>query len=448
MSDSDANLRQLPAVDALASRLDWADGSESQRVEVARTAIEIARRGILEGQAADADSIASGLIHSLIRSRPQRVINATGVLLHTNLGRAPVSTAAAEAASRVAEGYSNIEVGLDSGERGQRGSYTAGLLRLLTGAEDGLVVNNNAAAIMLALAAVATGRAVPVSRGELIEIGGSYRLPEVMAASGARMVEVGTTNKTRVGDFETALQINECGAVLKIHPSNYEISGFTAETRLSELVKVARKSGVPVIYDIGSGLLDATTPWLEAIPVWLRKEPGARQAIAAGVDLVTFSGDKLLGGPQAGIVVGSAVMIGRLRSHPLCRALRVSAPIDAALAATLDAYAGNTVVEELPFWRMAQAPIDSLRSRAISYLSAPGASIVETNSVIGAGSAPSERLESIAIRFEDRGNLFEALLHADPSVLARRDQGDLLLDLRSVYPEDDEKLCAILQQCL
>lgn len=448
MSDSDAELRQLPAVDALAHRLGGASISAPQRVEIARAAIEIARREILDGRTADPDSIATALSDALIRSRPQEVINATGVLLHTNLGRAPMSEAAVAAAAETAGSYSNAELDLESGDRGRRGSYAIHLLRLLTGAEDALIVNNNAAAILLALAALAPGRAVPVSRGELIEIGGSYRLPEVMAASGARMVEVGTTNRTRIGDFATALQIHDCGAILKIHPSNYEISGFVAEPSVSELVAAAQSAHVPLIFDIGSGLLDATTPWLAKTPTWLGSEPGARQAIEGGFDLVTFSGDKLLGGPQAGVILGSTSLIGRLRSNPMARSLRVSAPIDAALSATLDAYSQNTVVDEIPFWRMACAPPDSLRLRAESYLSATGAVIVDTRSMIGAGSAPSARLDSVAVKFEDRSDLFDALLRAETPVLARRDQGDLLLDLRTVDPNDDETLIAILRQCL
>lgn len=447
MADIDARLRSLPAVDALAASLESDGITHAQQIAVARSAIDQARAEIRDGGEPDAMSIASGLITTLTTSRPQRVINATGVLLHTNLGRAPLSTAASDAAASVARSYSNTELQLDSGDRGRRGSYTSHLLCLLTGAEAAMVVNNNAAAVMLALSSLAPARAVPVSRGELIEIGGSYRLPDVMRASGARLVEVGTTNKTRLGDFETAIQIHDCGALLKVHAANYEISGFVGEVTVSDLAGVAHSNDLPLVYDIGSGLLDSMTPWLAQTPQWVREEPGARQAIESGADLVLFSGDKLLGGPQAGIIVGTRRMVDRLRSHPIARAVRVSAPVDAAVAATLDAYARNAAVE-IPFWQMATATLETLQVRAEAVAGATGGAVIDGSSMIGAGSAPGARLPSAPIAYDRRSEAFNNLLRAPIPVLGRRDRGRLILDLRTVDPTEDEQLIQIIKQCL
>lgn len=448
MTTVEEQLRGLPSVDSLARAIPFSELSEIELVEISRAAIGMARSAIQNGDAtADAAAIAQVLARTISSGRSRPIINATGVLLHTNLGRAPLSRAALDAAMTAGAHYTNTELDLASGERGTRGAYTIHLLKLLTGAEDALIVNNNAAAVMLALSAFAVGRGVPVSRGELIEIGGSYRLPDVMSASGARLIEVGTTNRTRTDDFKTALQVHDCGAILKIHPSNYEVRGFVAEAPLHDLVRVARDADTPLIYDVGSGLLDRDVPWLQTVPTWLSGEPGARQAIAAGADLVTFSGDKLLGGPQAGIVVGSAKYVEKLRKHPMNRALRVSSPIDAALAATLAAYASDTVAT-IPFWRMIMSDSSELDKRAGAIAGAVGGKVRSDSSVIGAGSAPSAGVDSPVCVIENRDDLFEGLLSAETPVLTRRDQGNLVIDPRTVEPGDDARLVDLILRCL
>ncbi|HIE21273.1 MAG TPA: L-seryl-tRNA(Sec) selenium transferase, partial [Acidimicrobiia bacterium] len=360
---ADNPYRSLPSVDELAAqiegRLPW-----PLLVASARLAIDEAREAIASGDPADVAGNAERIVRALERRAGVRVINATGVLLHTNLGRAPWSERAVERALSAASHYTNLEIDLESGERSRRGRYVTELLQALTGAEDAVVVNNNASAVLLALAATSSGKAVPVARGELIEIGGSYRLPAVMEVSGARLVEVGTTNRTRLGDYETALQVHRCGAVLKVHPSNYRIEGFTSQPDLADLADLAHSRSLPLLYDVGSGLLDAETPWLEGgTPSWIADEPAVRQTLAAGADAVTFSGDKLLGGPQAGIVAGRAETVERLRAHPLARALRVDGATYAALTATLEAYAEGTA-GELPFWRIAALSYQQLLDRA------------------------------------------------------------------------------------
>ncbi|MEX0797095.1 MAG: L-seryl-tRNA(Sec) selenium transferase [Acidimicrobiia bacterium] len=445
MSDHNQLLRGLPQVDTLALSLKGQLQSGPERVKIAREAVEVARQLLLAGDEADAGKIAGMIARSALLHRPVPFINATGVILHTNLGRAPLSERATAAARTIASGYSNAELDRETGERGQRGGRTRHLLQLLTGAEDALVVNNNAAAVLLTLAALAAGRSVPVSRGELIEIGGSYRLPDVMKASGANLAEVGTTNRTRIGDYETALQIHDCGMVLKVHNANYEISGFVEEVGIGEIAAVSR--GVPVVFDIGSGLLDTGTPWLETVPAWVGTEPAARQSLDNGADLVLFSGDKMLGGPQAGILAGNADLIERIRRHPIARAVRVDSATDAALAATLESYAEDNAVE-IPFWRMATATVGSLQVRVESVQSSVGGDIEPGESLVGAGSAPGARIESPVLRIAGRQDCFLALVQLEMPVLVRRDRGDLVLDLRTVDPGADEVLVAALRQCL
>lgn len=445
MSNHNQLLRGLPQVDTLALSLKDQLTGGAESVLVARQAVEAARNLLLAGEAADVEEIAGAIVRSAILQRPVPFINATGVLLHTNLGRAPLSERATTAASSIASGYSNAELDRETGERGQRGGRTRHLLKLLTGAEDAFVVNNNAAAVLLTLSALAAGRSVPVSRGELIEIGGSYRLPDVMRASGANLVEVGTTNRTRVGDYETALQVHDCGMLLKVHNANYEISGFVEEVGIGRIAAVSR--GVPVVFDIGSGLLDAGTPWLDEVPDWVGDEPGARQSLDNGADLILFSGDKMLGGPQAGIILGRADLIDRVRKHPIARAVRVDSATDAALAATLESYAEDNAVE-IPFWRMATATVGSLQTRVESVQSAVGGEMESGESLVGAGSAPGARIESPVLRIKGRQEMFVSLVQLEMPVLVRRDRGDLVLDLRTVDPGADEVLVAALRQCL
>ncbi|MFQ5522670.1 MAG: L-seryl-tRNA(Sec) selenium transferase [Acidimicrobiia bacterium] len=438
--------RSLPSVDELASsieaRLPW-----PLLVASARLAIEEARQAITAGDQPDLMAMALRLVRVLERRAGVTVINATGVLLHTNLGRAPWAQRAVERAATAAAHYTNLEIDIETGERSRRGRYVTELLRALTGAEDVLVVNNNASAVLLALAATSSGKAVPVARGELIEIGGSYRLPAVMEASGARLVEVGTTNRTRLGDYETALQIHDCGAVLKVHPSNYRIEGFTAQPGLEELAALAQSRGVPLLYDIGSGLLDESAPWLEeGTPDWLAGEPAAKQTLASGVDLVTFSGDKLLGGPQAGIIVGRAESVERLRSHPLARALRVDGVTYAALTATLEAYASGSA-GQLPFWRMATLSQENLEQRALAAAEAVGGEVVEGAAAVGAGSAPGMSIPTPEVVLAGEDHLFGPLLATDPPVLTRREGGSLRINLRTVDASDDPLVVEAVKQC-
>lgn len=438
--------RDLPSVDELAARVI----SRLPRpliVEVARAAVDLARDEITEGRRPNIGEVMTGLVRSLERSSGVEVVNATGTLLHTNLGRARWSDEAAQRATRAGTAFTNVEIDLETGKRSRRGQHVSRLLRLLTGAEDALVVNNNASALLLALAATSAGRSVPVSRGELIEIGGSYRLPSVMETSGARLVEVGTTNRTRLGDFETALQIHECGSVLKVHPSNYRIEGFTETPSLNDLAGLASQHGLPLIFDVGSGLLDAETPWLNgAPPAWLRDEPAARQSLAGGADLVTFSGDKLLGGPQAGIIVGGSELVGRLAGHPLTRALRVDGPTLAALAATLETYLAGEA-GRLPFWRQATLSVKDLDSRAGWLAENLGAETAPGQSAIGAGSVPGMTIPTTLVILRGEGRLFEGLLKSDPPIICRREAGSLVIDLRTVDPIQDEAVRDAVMQC-
>ena len=438
--------RDLPPVDTLVASVGKAGVPRPLLIQSARSALDLARAEIAGGGAPDVAQIFSDLVRGLHSSASHKVINATGVLLHTNLGRAPLSAGAAEAARQAALAYTNLELEAEGG-RGGRGSYVRELLRALTGAEDALVVNNNAAAVLLALAATSAGKAVPVARGELIEIGGSYRLPLVMEAGGARLVEVGTTNRTRAGDFVTALQIHDCGAVLKVHPSNFRVEGFVAEVQVGDLATLAHEHGVPIIHDLGSGLIDAEASWLGTEPPgWLSGEPGARQSVEAGADLVTFSGDKLLGGPQAGIVVGSTEALDRLRAHPLARALRVDAMTDAALAATLAEYADGDA-RRLPFWRMATATEDELRPRVEDLARRIGGAVRSGESVVGAGSLPGVGIPTLQITLEGEDHLFGRLTSARRPVLTRRLDNDLLIDLRAVAEEDDDVIADMVASC-
>lgn len=439
---SDNPFRDLPSVDALAGDI-TSTLPRPLVVEAARVAIETARRDLATGGQGDARAEAARLVRAMERSAGRRVINASGVLLHTNLGRAPWAKRAISSAAGVASGYGNIEMDLESGARGRRGAYVERLLCELTGAEAAMVVNNNAAALLLALAAAAAGRAVPVARGELIEIGGSYRLPDVMRTSGAVMVEVGTTNRTRLGDYLTALGTHRCGALLKVHPSNYRVEGFTEEASLADLAHLASEWSIPLIFDQGSGLLDSHFAWL---PQWLGPEPGVRQAIEAGAALVTFSGDKLLGGPQSGIIVGDDTLVSTLRRHPLARALRVDGVHLAALAATLEAYL-EPGRPDLPLWTMALQDSEMLHGRAEEVATETGGRIESGTSTVGAGSAPGIGIPSPVIRYPGGQGMFECLLESDPPILARREAGDLLIDLRAVAPADDIVVVKAVLEC-
>jgi L-seryl-tRNA(Ser) seleniumtransferase len=407
-------------------------------VEVARAAVDDARAAAERGQPVDPAEVvadARGRAGEVMGRLLRPVINATGVIIHTNLGRVPLGPTD----SRIATGYSNLEYRLDDGRRGSRHDHAAALLARLCGAESALVVNNNAAAVLLTLAALARGKEVLVSRGELVEIGGGFRVPDVMAESGARLVEVGTTNRTRLADYQRALSA-ETGLVLKVHASNYRMVGFVESTPVAELAGL----GPPVVADIGSGLLDETTPWLPRRPAWLRDEPGARQTLAAGATLVTFSGDKLLGGPQAGIIAGRAEQVAAVARHPLARAVRADKMTLAALQELALAYLSGDATG-VPLWRMATLSVAALAERAAALVAGvPGAKVVDTEAVAGGGSLPGLTIPSagVALEVADADAALAALRGS--GVVARVEEGSVVCDLRTVDPADDGRLAAAL----
>ena len=443
-------LRRLPSVDALAGQIvaDLVAGFPPVlAVEVARRSIDQARSAALEGKYLDPVAIARRDAKRFSKTRLRRVINATGVLLHTNLGRAVLHTEAASAARQASLGYGNLEFDLAEGRRGSRGAYLSGLMSRLTGAESALVVNNNAAALFLVLHTLASGGSVPVSRGELIEIGGSYRLPDLMASSGARLVEVGTTNRTRIADYASALD-GDSRMLLKVHPSNYRVMGFAEEADLGELVELGTREDLPVVYDVGSGLLDSDVPWVAGPPPpWIGDEPGVRQVLARGADLVMFSGDKLFGGCQAGVIVGSSGLVARLKASPVARAVRIDGPTIAALGRTAELYAEGRG-GEIPFWDMVTRPVEDLAARLESIATAARVppTVRLSEGMIGAGSVPGMTVPSPVLVVGGSGeNLWPRLLEADPAVVARRSAGDLLIDVRAVAEEEDAQLADSLR---
>jgi len=435
--------RTLPSVERVIQEL---DGLPHEILAAcAREAVAAARAQAERGDPVDPDDVigdakqrAAAIGAALLRP----VLNATGVLIHTNLGRAPVAEDALDAARQVAAGYSNLEYRLDTGERGSRHEHAGALLAQACGAEAGLVVNNNAAAVLLALAALARGREVVVSRGELVEIGGGFRVPEIMAESGCRLVEVGTTNRTRRADYVEAIG-PETALVLKVHASNYRMVGFVETTPVSELVTL----GPPVMVDAGSGLLDESTPWLPRRPSWLRDEPGVRQAVEAGAALVTFSGDKLLGGPQAGILAGRADLIGSVARHPLARATRADKMTLAALQAVAFSYLSGDATG-IPLWRMATGSVDDLSARAeVIAAGVPGGKVVDTEAVAGGGALPGLTIPSAGVGVDAPGPSGERLLARlrEHGVVARLEDDTVVCDLRTIDPLDDTNLAEALR---
>ena len=380
---------------------------------------------------------------------PQQVINATGVILHTNLGRAPLSRAALAAVQQAAQGYSNLEYDLEQGERGSRQAHVDALLRQVTGAEAGIAVNNNASAVLLGLAAIAVGKEVIVSRGEAVEIGGGFRVPDVLAQSGCTLVEVGTTNRTYVADYESAITENT-GALLKVHASNFRIVGFTHAPTTEELAALGKRRGVPLLHDLGSGCL------LDTAQFGLAHEPMPQESIAAGADLAFFSGDKLLGGPQTGLVAGKRDLVQRLARHPLARAVRLDKLSLAALTATLLHYVKGEAIREIPAWRMIAAPLPGLRRRALHWARAigPKAAVVKGESTVGAGSLPGETLPTWLVALDAAGldggpdGLAERLRAARPPVIARIQDNRVVLDPRTVLAADEQALVKICQEAL
>lgn len=428
--------RGLPSVDA-ALRL--ADVAPSQRERLTSALREVLASARTSGaEAPDAAEVLAAARERLARrDRPtlRRVLNATGVILHTNLGRAPLSESCI-AAMREAAGTVSVEYDLAAGKRGERHGHASALLAELTGAEDAVVTNNGAAAVLLALAALAGRREVIVARGELVEIGGGFRIPDVLLRSGAKLVEVGTTNRTYLRDYAAAIT-DRTAAILRVHASNFRVIGFTASAPSSELASLARERGIAFVHDLGSGTL------LDTERFGLGREERVQDAVAAGADVVTFSGDKLLGGPQAGLVVGRAGTIAKLRSHALMRALRPDKTTIAGLLATLAAYRDGTAETELPVWRMIAAAPADLERRAAALAQRLGGEKVETRSTVGGGSLPEETQPSFAVALRGRPqHLAPALRSAGPPVIGRVVDERLALDLRSILPEDDEHLAA------
>jgi L-seryl-tRNA(Ser) seleniumtransferase len=373
------------------------------------------------------------------------VINASGVILHTNLGRAPLSKAALQAQQEISGGYSTLEFNLETGRRSKREIHAEKLLTRLTGGEAALVVNNNAAAVLLILSALAWRKKVVISRTQLVEIGGGFRVPEVMKQSGAKLVEIGTTNRVHLSDYETALDEWTPALVLRAHHSNFRIIGFTSEPGLSEIAAAAHARGVPLIDDLGSGAL------LDTEPFGLAHEPTVQESLAAGADLVCFSGDKLLGGPQAGVIVGSRVLVDKIRKHPLARAVRADKSCLAALAATLLHYLKDEALAEIPVWRMISASPAELCSRAEAWVRTLGqGEVVQSRSTVGGGSLPEETLPTYALALAvPQPNQFLAALRAQrPAVIARVENDRLLFDPRTVLPNQDADLLASLKNAL
>jgi L-seryl-tRNA(Ser) seleniumtransferase len=453
-------LRRLPSVDLL---LHSPNGQQLITrysyilvLQAIRITLEATRAAIHTGATCPdtEELLARAEQHLLAEQRPHLLplINATGVIINTNLGRAPLSQQALEAVHNIASGYSNLEYDLERGKRGSRHTHISSLLRELTGAEDTLVVNNNAAAVLVSLSALALDREVVISRGQLVEIGGGFRVPDVMRQSGCTLVEVGTTNRTRLADYENALT-ERTALLLAVHPSNFLITGFTEATSIHELAQLANERGLLVMEDLGSGCL------LNSERYGLAHEPMPQESIAAGVDLVCFSGDKLLGGPQAGVIAGKASIIARLAKHPLVRALRVDKMTLAALEATLHHYQRGEAETHIPIWRMISARPQTLAKRALTWISQLAelgvpARTQRGESTIGGGSLPGETLPTTLLAIDaaqislDLETLSHHLRLRPRPIITRILRGSLLLDPRTVLPEQDEEIVQGLKEAL
>ncbi|MYE31466.1 MAG: L-seryl-tRNA(Sec) selenium transferase [Chloroflexi bacterium] len=434
--------RALPAIDRLladerVAPLAERHGHEAL-VRISRAVLDEYRAEIDRAGEAPSRSPAEAVADRAKALEPslRRVINATGVVIHTNLGRAPLSASTIEAMAAASEGYSNLEFDLDSGERGSRFSHLSELLSRVTGAEAGIAVNNNAAALLLALSALCTGRDVVISRGQLVEIGGGFRIPDVMRQSGARLVEVGTTNRTYLRDYAEAIA-DDTAALLRVHASNFRVVGFAEAAPLDGLAALAHERGLLLIDDLGSGAL------LDTRPYGLAPEPMVQDSVAAGADVTLFSGDKLLGGPQAGIAVGSADAIAAMQRHPLARAMRLDKAAIAGLAATLEHYARGDATDAIPVWRMIAAPLDRVRRRARRWArTCPElGEVVAGRSMVGGGSLPGKGVETALCSIAEPpggADAFTAALRtADPPIVARIEHDRVLLDPRTVDPSDD-----------
>jgi L-seryl-tRNA(Ser) seleniumtransferase len=455
--DRRGELRKLSRIDSLVEHPDLARArtrlGRGALTRVARLAVQRAREQVLGGAPAPDEQAmvqaVAELVDESLGQRTTRVINATGVVLHTNLGRAPLADAAVAAVARTAGGYVALEIDLRTGRRGPRGGFAERALARLTGAEDALVVNNNAAAVLLALTALGRDRAVVVSRGEQVEIGGGFRIPEVLARSGARMIEVGTTNRTRLGDYERALaEHGDVALLLRVHQGNFKQSGFVERPTLEELASLATRHGLLLVEDLGGGAM------IDLGAIGLTGEPTPRASIEAGVDLVCFSCDKVLGGPQAGALVGSAAVVDRCRRDPLARALRIGRLPMAALEATVELYAAEQV-DDVPALRAMRMPMDAVRARAETWcarLQAAGiaAHCEAVDAAAGGGALAEMPLRSMAVVVDDIDveRLAAELRTGSEPVLVRIQQDKILLDARTVLPsEDDALVAAVCRAC-
>jgi L-seryl-tRNA(Ser) seleniumtransferase len=434
-----SDLRSLPSVDKLLAQSSGLIETygRSLTTDAIRSILDETRSAIRSGVVAPDQSELLDRVTDRLRqwtlTRPRAVINATGVIIHTNLGRAPLSAEAVEAMMTVAAGYSDLEYNLERGERGSRLDAVEDLLKRMTGAETALVVNNNAGATLLALSALASGKGALISRGQLVEIGGGFRVPDVMEQSGTKLIEVGTTNRTHHRDYEMALVTKEVAAIVRAHSSNFRTIGFTTEVPLPELVELANWKSIPVIDDLGSGAL------LDTAQYGLAHEPTVQESVAAGAHVICFSGDKLLGGPQAGIIIGKEQYVQPLKKHPLARALRMDKLDLAALSATLVHYLKGEATQKIPVWRMISLPVSEIQAQAGEFaeqLRAAGfdASVIDGQSTVGGGSLPGETLPTklVALNVASPDDFLTRLRRGDPPVVARIENDRVLIDLRTV----------------
>ncbi len=441
--------RGLPSVDRLLAdeRLRSLPGSHDVVATLARQALEAARRAIAGGKPASGEEQiiqnVLSLAEAVLRPSLRPVINATGVIIHTNLGRAPLSDETIEAMASVSRGYSNLEFDLEAGERGTRYAHMEAALVRLTGAEAAMAVNNNASALLLALSALCRNREVIISRGQAVEIGGGFRIPDVMLQSGARLVEVGTTNRTYLRDYEGAIT-EETRAIMRVHASNFRIIGFTESPGIESMARRAHEHGLLLLDDLGSGCL------IDPRQFGLAHEPTVQESVKAGADVTLFSGDKLLGGPQAGIIIGRQALVDELRRHPLARALRMDKATIAGLNATLLHYLRGEALNKVPVWRMIATPLKVIERRAARWAKAvgPPATLIDGRSMVGGGSLPEESLPTKLLAIAGEGpQLAETarrLRTGEPAVVARIENDRLLLDPRTVRPDEDAALMAAL----
>jgi L-seryl-tRNA(Ser) seleniumtransferase len=448
-----SGLRNLPSVDQLLQNpivISWIDEFGRLLIlEALRQALEEARHAYMVTKNVPTTDELLQRVHTelLVYISPslQPVINATGVILHTNLGRAPLSSAAITAIHAVSTGYSNLEYDLSTGQRGSRLVHAESLLTRLTGCEAALVVNNNAAAVLLILSALARRRAVVIARSQLVEIGGGFRIPDVMKQSGARLLEVGTTNRVHLSDYQTALDEASPALILHAHRSNFIITGFTSEPTMLELAEIAHKAGIPLVDDLGSGAL------LETAQFGLSHEPLISESLNSTADIVCFSGDKLLGGPQAGIIIGKSDLIARLKKHPLARAIRADKLCLAALSATLLHYLKDETLTEIPVWRMIAIPPDALRQRAQNWANTLGiGKVVESKSTIGGGSLPGETLPTfvLALSLPSPNRALQRLRTHNPPIVARVEADQVIFDPRTILPDQENDLISAIRMML